>query len=139
MLKQISDDIYRDTAVIKKSTYQSVLDAFEAGEIELGHELAVSILEAIFTGQISSNNLTVKVALNTDRALWGREKADWDKKAEAKREQRAEELQLETIVELKRQGMTQKQIGERLGVSQQAIGKRLTIMQTEYPELYNQI
>lgn len=46
---------------------------------------------------------------------------------------------LETIVELKRQGMTQKQIGERLGVSQQAIGKRLTIMQTEYPELYNQI
>lgn len=103
MLKQISDDIYRDTAVIK--VFQMLLKLVKQSQ-------GMNLLFQYQKLYLLDRYLTVKMALNTDRALWGREKADWDKKAEAKREQRAEELQLETIVELKRQGMTQKQIGE---------------------------
>lgn len=135
MLKQISDKVLTETAVIKKSTYESVLDLFEAGEIETAHELAVSILEAIFTGQITSTNTMVKIALNSDRAIWDNERTKWLKNKEIKQQKRLDEMQLEQIAEWKRQGLTQREMGERLGISQQAVGKRLTIIQTDFPEL----
>lgn len=60
---------------------------------------------------------------------------EFDKKMEVVKEKKKVEQKLDLIAQLSCQGLTQKQIGDRIGTSQQTIGNRLNLIKKEYPEL----
>lgn len=101
----------------------------------VGGELAVSIIEQVLTGQMSTDNPMLKMSLTEVVQTSNKRANEFDKKIEVVKEKKKQEQKLELIAELSCQGLTQKQIGERIGVSQQTIGNRLNLIKKEYPEL----
>lgn len=100
-----------------------------------GGELAVSIMELILTGQMSTDDMMLKMSL-TEVACQSEKRAnDFDKKMEAAKEKKKQDQKLDLIAQLSCQGLTQKQIGDRIGTSQQTVGNRLSLIKKEYPEL----
>lgn len=100
-----------------------------------GGELAVSIMELILTGQMSTDDMMLKMSL-TEVACQSEKRAnDFDKKMEAVKEKKKQDQKLDLIAQLSCQGLTQKQIGDRIGTSQQTVGNRLSLIKKEYPEL----
>lgn len=100
-----------------------------------GGELAVSIMELILTGQMSTDDMMLKMSL-TEVACQSEKRAnDFDKKMEAAKEKKKQDQKLDLIAQLSCQGLTQKQIGDWIGTSQQTVGNRLSLIKKEYPEL----
>lgn len=97
-----------------------------------GGELA---MELILTGQMSTDDMMLKMSL-TEVACQSEKRAnDFDKKMEAAKEKKKQDQKLDLIAQLSCQGLTQKQIGDRIGTSQQTVGNRLSLIKKEYPEL----
>lgn len=134
MIKDFVNAPMRDSGVLYKTTFEKVKEIYPYDQ-HLAGELAISAMEQLFTGEISSDNYMVRALLQNEKILNEKNKLKYDSIAKAKREKRMEELNLKEIAELHKQGYNQTNIGKRFGVSQQTISKRLVIIATEYPEL----
>lgn len=134
MIKKFNDVPCRDGGSIYRSYFEKVKMIYEQDPMK-GGELAVSIMELILTGQMSTDDVMLKMSL-TEVACQSEKRAnDFDKKMEAVKEKKKQEQKLDLIAQLSCQGLTQKQIGDRIGTSQQTVGNRLNLIKNEYPEL----
>ena len=135
MIKELQDNNeIRDSGVIFRSTYEKIKDIFPH-DPELAGELAISAIEQLLTGKISSDNYMIKALLQNEKVLNERNQEKHDNKVKANREKRMKDLNLKEIAEMYKQKITQANIAKKFGVSQQTISKRIGIIQTDYPEL----
>jgi hypothetical protein len=135
MIKEFKDnDDIRDSALIFKSTFEQIKKLYEKNPAQAG-ELAISAIELALTGQISSDDFMIDLMLENIKVVNERNVIKYNKKVEAKREERMKDLQLEIIAELHLKGLKQRQIGDTLGISQQLVSSRLAIIRTDFPEL----
>ena len=98
-------------------------------------ELAMAAIELILTGQSSSDDYMIEIALQPLIVIRDRNEDDYNAKQEATRLKKMENDRLKEIAQLHLEGMTQAQIGAKIGVSQQIISNRLRIIRKDYPEL----
>ena len=98
-------------------------------------ELAISAIELLLCGDISSDDPMIRVMLMPAKVIRDRDKKKHDVKVESSKNKRIAELKLDIIAELHLKGLKQRQIGERLGLSQQTISNRIAIITTEFPYL----
>ena len=98
-------------------------------------ELAISAIELLLCGDISSDDPMIRVMLMPTKVIRDRDKKKHDVKVESSKNKRIVELKLDIIAELHLKGLKQRQIGERLGLSQQTISNRIAIITTEFPYL----
>ena len=125
----------RETGVI----YNSVLNQIKmlhAQDPAKAGEFAISAIELVLTGDISSDDFMIKLALENMKAVTEKNQEKYDKKVEAQKQKKFEEMRLAEIAELHNQGFTQKEIGIKLNIPQQTISYRLNnIIKVEYPDL----
>jgi DNA-binding XRE family transcriptional regulator len=104
---------------------------------EMAGELAISAIELVLTGDMSTNNTMIKALLASSKRITEVEKEKYDKSVELKRNKAITDGKLDIVAEMTCAGYSQKQIGERLGISQQSVSKKLGLIRTTYPELLN--
>jgi DNA-binding XRE family transcriptional regulator len=104
---------------------------------EMAGELAISAIELVLTGDMSTNNTMIKALLASSKRITEVEKEKYDKSVELKRNKAITDGKLDVVAEMTCAGYSQKQIGERLGISQQSVSKKLGLIRTTYPELLN--
>ena len=137
MINSFNDVPVRDTGIIYKSVFEQI-KKLHSRQPELAGELAISAIELILTGQLSTDDFTIDILLENMKEIAKKNEAKYNDKIEQKREQRRSNLLLDEIAELLNQGKTQKSIAEALGESAQIINYRVGIIRREYPELLNQ-
>lgn len=101
----------------------------------LAGELAISMFEQILTGQVSSDNKMVKMALTEVAQTSNKNAKEFEKKVEAQKEARIEKLALRKIAAMYNQGRPQREIGEAVGVTQQVVSNRIATIRKDFPEL----
>lgn len=130
----------RDTAVL----YGSILDqlrAFYNISPEKGGEFAISAIEMLLTGEISSSDEYIRAALLSAKAISARDAQKYEAKRKASREKQMRDLSLQRIAELYMQSIPQSQIAAILanegflGMSQQTISYRIGLIKSDFPEL----
>lgn len=124
----------RESAIIYQSTLQQIMDVHAQDPIKAG-ELAISAIEMMLTGDISSDDWMIKAMLRDMEHISVKNKVAHDKSVEAKRQARITKMKLDTIAELLLEGRSQKAIAAALNESQQTISNRVKIIREEYPEL----
>ena len=102
---------------------------------EMAGELAISAIELVLTGDMSTNNNMIKVSLAQEKRISNANKEKYDRVVEAKRNKAIIDGKLDIVAEMTLAGYNQKQIGEKLGISQQSVSKKLGVIRTTYPEL----
>ena len=135
MIANFKDTHIRSSGVIYQSALQQIKMLYDKNP-QLAGELAISIIELTLTGEISTDDTIILLALENLRSVVQNNQERYDKTKEAKRIAKIQEYKLDTIADLYLQGKSQIEIAKILGVNKQTINYRLNNMiKTHYPEL----
>ena len=134
MIEIFNDAEVRNSGVIYSSLLEQI-KRMHAVDPDKAGELAISAIELVLTGQMSSDDIMVDMLLQPLLAIRDKDQDKYEQKTQAAKNKKIEDMKLREIAELYMQGCSQAQIGERLGIKQQTISYRLTVIKTNYPEL----
>ena len=134
MIEQFKDTEVRNTGVIYSSVLDQIKGLYEFDPEQAG-ELAISAIELILTGDISSDDVNIRVMLAPIKKLTEVNVNKYDNKVENQKHKKIVEMKLDDIADLWNKGYKQREIGERVGLSQQVISYRIDVIKKKYPEL----
>lgn len=134
MIEVFKDNEVRNSGIIYSSVFEQIKGLYEFDPEQAG-ELAISAIELILTGDISSDDVNIKVMLAPIKKLNEVNVSKYENKMENQRQKKMIEMKLDKIAELAALGMKQREIGERLGLSQQTVSYRMDVIKKKYPEL----
>ena len=134
MIKQFKNNPVRETGVINKGMFEQV-KLLHGQDPRAAGELAISLMEMILTSDFSSDDFMVKFAMANHSIVAEKNREKYDKKVEASREARIENLKLVEIAEMLAAGMKQVEIAAKLGESKQVISNRVKTLRENYPEI----
>jgi hypothetical protein len=134
MIEMFKEIETRRSGIIYKSTLDQIKKLYEA-DPELAGELAISAIELVLTGEISSDDMMISLMLEPAKAVNENNQAKYDTKVETAKVKKMVDMKLDKIAELANMGKKQREIGEILGLSQQIVSYRMGLIKTNYPEL----
>lgn len=134
MIETFKDTEMRDSGIIYNSTLQQIKQ-LHAVDPERAGELAISAIEMILTGDISSDDMMIGIMLEPMKKINERNVVRYEAKVEGSKQKKIREMRLQEIADLVVAGFKQREIGERLGLSQQNVSYRVSMIKTQYPEL----
>lgn len=134
MIESFNDVEMRNSGVVYSSTLEQIKELY-AMDPEQAGELAISAIELVLTGQISSDDFYIKMMLTPTKAVNQSNKNKYDNRVENTRQKKIREMKLAEIADLMTKGWKQREIGEKLGISQQNVSYRIGVIRSSYPEL----
>ena len=134
MIEYFNEVEARNSGVIYNSTFEQIKKLY-AVDPEKAGELAISAIELVLTGQMSSDDVMIDMMLTTIRAINDSNIQKYENKVENSKQKKIREMKLAEIAELMRQGWKQREIGEKLNMSQQNVSYRIGIIRAQYPDL----
>lgn len=134
MIQNFKDTTIRKSGVIYNSVLEQIKKMYPSDPVKAG-ELAISAIELVLTGEISTDDLMIDVALQALSIQRDRDEDNYNQKEQITKIKKIEDMKLDKIAELYSQKISQKRIGEMLGISQQTISYRIGIINKQYPEL----
>lgn len=138
MIEKFKGEETRPSGVVYDGSLNQVKRIHAIDPILAG-ELAITILELTLDGTISSNNdMVIACVENLERTV-RKDREKYEKRLDSfgnqnKIMKKNREIRLNQIAELYRQGLTQKQIAEKLGKAESTISKDMTLIRNEYPQ-----
>lgn len=134
MIEMFNEVDVRGSGVIYASTFEQIKKMY-AVDPEKAGELAISAIEMVLTGQISTDDYMIDMMLTTAKAVNENNVAKYESRVESARQKKVRDLKLAEIADLLRAGWKQREIGEKLGMSQQNVSYRIGVIRSSYPEL----
>ena len=134
MIAEFKDVPIRQTGVMYSGMLEQIKKLHQVNPEQAG-ELAISAIELVLTGGISSDDVMIELMLEPMKVLVQGNQDRYDQKVEASRQKKISEQKLDQIAEMMQGGMKQKMIAEKLGLTQQVVSYRWGVIKRDYPEL----
>ena len=134
MFEKFKDNEIRVSGLIYNSVLEQIKELYEYDPEQAG-ELAIAAIELVLTGDISTDDVSIRLMLKPMQKINENNVAKYENKKEVQRQKKIQSDKLDKIAELLMSGMKQREIGERLGLSQQMVSYRVNVIKTKYPEL----
>lgn len=128
MIKEFKNNPVRKSGIVYGKMFETAKKWYQRDPVK-GGEYAISFLEAILTGDISSDDMNIEDALEGYVDRIAKSKNRYDAKIAASEEK------YRRIIEMKNSGMTQAAIARELGVQPPAVSKMFTKIRTDFPHL----
>lgn len=136
MINEFKQTETRDSGVIHKGVFEQI-KMLHAQNPQQAGELAISAIELILTGSISSDDFLIDLALKSYAPVVEKSRERYEKKVEVNKQAQIEKLNLAEIAEMLNNGATQKLIADTLGEPLTTINYRVKKLRDEFPELLN--
>ena len=137
MIECFNDVEVRSSGVIMSSVFDQIKKMY-AMDPEMAGELAISAIELVLTGQISSDDAMIDMLLAPAKVINDHNVQRYENRKEGSKNKKIKDMKLDEIAEMLQNGMKQKEIAERLHISQQTVSYRMGLIRTQYPELMQQ-
>ena len=134
MIECFNDVEVRSSGVIMSSVFDQVKKMY-AMDPDMAGELAISAIELVLTGQISSDDAMIDMLLAPAKVINDHNVQRYENRKEGSKNKKIKDMKLDEIAEMLKNGMKQKEIAERLHISQQTVSYRMGVIRTQYPEL----
>lgn len=134
MIEKFNDVEVRGTGVVMSSMFEQI-KKMHAVDPDLAGELAISAIELVLTGQISSDDAMIDMLLAPAKIITDNNVQRYEARKEGSKSKKIKDMKLDDIAELYKNGVKQKEIAERLHLTQQTVSYRLGLIKTNYPEL----
>lgn len=128
MIKEFKNNPTRDFGNVYQSMLSQIKKRYEKDPEQAG-ELAISFIEFVLTGEISSDDDIIEGFVEGYRVTTQKNQTKYDAKVAATRDA------LKPIADMYNKGMTQADIARALGVQPPAISKKMNTIRTQFPEL----
>ena len=130
MIKEFKDNPVRDFGNVYQSMLTQIKKRYEKDPEQAG-ELAISFIEYVLTGDISSDDDIIEGFVEGYKVTTKKNQDKYDAKVAATRDS------LKPIADMYNSGMTQADIARAMGVQPPAISKKMNTIRTQFPELLN--
>lgn len=137
MIECFNDVEVRSSGVIMSSVFDQVKKMYVM-DPDMAGELAISAIELVLTGQISSDDAMIDMLLAPAKVINDHNVQRYENRKEGSKNKKIKDMKLDEIAEMLQNGMKQKEIAERLHISQQTVSYRMGLIRTQYPELMQQ-
>lgn len=134
MIEKFNDVEVRGTGVVMSSMFEQI-KKMHAVDPDLAGELAISAIELVLTGQISSDDAMIDMLLAPAKIITDNNVQRYEARKENSKGKKIKDMKLDELAELYKAGVRQKEIAERLHLTQQTVSYRLGLIKTNYPEL----
>lgn len=134
MIEQFNDVEVRSSGIIMSSVFDQIKKMY-AMDPEMAGELAISAIELVLTGQISSDDAMIDMLLAPAKVINDHNVQRYEIRKEGSKNKKIKDMKLDEIAEMLKKGMKQREIAERLHISQQTVSYRMGLIRTSYPEL----
>lgn len=134
MIEKFNSVEIRGTGVVLSSMFEQI-KKMHAVDPDLAGELAISAIELVLTGQISSDDAMIDMLLAPAKVINDNNVQRYEARKEGTKSKKIKDMKLDDIAELYKNGVKQKEIAERLHLTQQTVSYRLGLIKTNYPEL----
>lgn len=134
MIERFNDIETRSSGVIYDSTFEQIKQMYEVDPEQAG-ELAISAIELILTGDISSDDYIIRMMLTPTKKINEINVARYETRKETAKQKKIVDMKLDKIADLFLKGFKQREIAERLGLTQQTVSYRIDVIKKKYPEL----
>ena len=134
MIEYFNDVEVRSSGVIMSSVFDQI-KKMHAMDPEMAGELAISAIELVLTGQISSDDAMIDMLLAPAKVINDHNVQRYEIRKEGSKNKKIKDMKLDEIAEMLKKGMKQREIAERLHISQQTVSYRMGLIRTSYPEL----
>ena len=134
MIERFNDIETRSSGVIYDSTFEQIKQMYEVDPEQAG-ELAISAIELILTGDISSDDYIIRMMLTPTKKINEINVAKYETRKETAKQKKIVDMKLDKIADLYLKGFKQREIAERLGLTQQTVSYRIDVIKKKYPEL----
>ena len=134
MIEKFNDVEVRGTGLVLSSMFEQV-KKMHAVDPDLAGELAISAIELVLTGQISSDDAMIDMLLAPAKVITDNNVQRYEARKEGSKGKKIKDMKLDELAELYKNGVRQKEIAERLHLTQQTVSYRLGLIKTNYPEL----
>ena len=134
MIKEFKDVETRKSGLIYRSTFNQIKKLYDKNP-QLAGELAISAIELVLTGDISSDDDNIDMYLEVNKEVVQKNFDAYDAKVENDRRNKIAKYQLDEIAKLHMANYTQKAIAQQLKLSQQTVSNRLATIRKDFPEL----
>ena len=133
-INAFKDEPMRQSGIIYNGVLEQIKKLYSV-DPELAGELAISAIELVLTGGMSTDSTMVELMLEPMKIMVQNNQDKYDQKVSVTKSKKIVEQKLEQIAEMVKSGMKQKRIAEELGLTQQVVSYRLGVIKKEYPEL----
>lgn len=137
MIECFNDVEVRSSGVVMSSVFDQIKKMY-AMDPDMAGELAISAIELVLTGQISSDDAMIDMLLAPAKVINDHNVQRYENRKEGSKNKKIKDMKLDEIAEMLQNGMKQKEIAERLHISQQTVSYRMGLIRTQYPELMQQ-
>jgi DNA-binding NarL/FixJ family response regulator len=137
MIDNFNDVEVRGSGVIMSSVFEQVKKMYVV-DPDMAGELAISAIELVLTGQISSDDAMIDMLLAPAKVINDHNVQKYEVRKEGSKNKKIKDMKLDEIAEMLQKGMKQKEIAERLHISQQTVSYRMGLIRTQYQELMQQ-
>ena len=134
MIESFNEVEVRNSGIVLSSMFEQIKKMY-AVDPDLAGELAISAIELVLTGQISSDDTMIDMLLAPAKVITDNNVQKYEARKEGSKSKKIKEMKLDEIAELYKQGVRQKEIAERLRLTQQTVSYRLGLIKTSYAEL----
>ena len=134
MIERFNEIETRSSGVIYDSTFEQIKQMYEVDPEQAG-ELAISAIELILTGDISSDDYIIRMMLTPTKKINEINVARYETRKESAKQKKIVDMKLDKIADLFLKGFKQREIAERLGLTQQTVSYRIDVIKKKYPEL----
>lgn len=128
MIKEFKDNEMRDFGNVYQSMLTQIKKRYAKDPVQAG-ELAISFIEYVLTGDISSDDDIIEGFVEGYKITTQKNQNKYDAKVAATRDA------LQPIADMYNRGMTQADIARALGVQPPAVSKKMNTIRTQFPDL----
>lgn len=134
MIVEFKDLEARKSGIMYRSTLTQIKQMYEVDPVQAG-EFAISAIELLLTGEISSDDTTINIILAQNKEVNAKNASNYDLKVEQAKQKKIADQKLDEIAKLYLEHKTQKEIAAKLGLSQQTVSNRLALIRSQFKEL----
>lgn len=134
MIPYFKDNEARKSGIMYRSTLTQIKQMYELDPIQAG-EFAISAIELLLTGEISSDDSTINIILAQNKEVNAKNASSYDLKVEQAKQKKIADQKLDEIAKMHLEHRTQKEIATKLGLSQQTVSNRLALIRNQFKEL----
>lgn len=137
MITKFKDTSVRQSGVIYSGVFEQIKKLHKQAPDKAG-ELAISAIEYILTGEMSSDDPYMEIFLEPVVPVIQKAVENYNEKVDRELDKRREKLCLDDIANLYNAGYKQKEIAKKLKINEKTISYRMGIIRKEYAELLNE-
>lgn len=134
MINDFLQEEGRESSILYESIYNTLVRKYKKGNYEECAELAIAYMQVMLKGRTTTDDEDLLDILDPYVKMGHKAAQRYDKKVQRKKENKAQNMDLENIAAMMNDNLSYQEISDILGIPKSTVAYRAGIIKNEFPQ-----